>query len=87
MAFDCNLLMKEPKPMVNASETSRTTAENLVIMTLGLNIENIDDKNKVTIVNFEFDYLVISAEGNWFDREGEELFSEDNIILKKMTRN
>ena len=67
MAFNCNFSMKKTLPAINTSETARRNVEDLMVFTLIIDIEDVDDKNKVTVVDFELDYFVVSVEGNGFD--------------------
>ena len=81
MTFNCNLLMKKTLSAIDTSETARRNVEYLVVFTLIIDIEDVDDKNKVTVVNFKLNDFVISVEGNGFDGKWKKLFSEQNVMM------
>ena len=84
MAFYCNLIVIETQSAVNTSEAAKGTVEDLVIFTLRINIEDADDKNEVTIINFQSNDFVISVEGNGLNGEWKKLFSQENAIFNKL---
>jgi len=84
MAFYCNLFVKETQSAVDTSKTAKRTVKDLVISTLRIDIENVDDKNEVTIVNFQSNHFVISIEGNGLNGKCEKIFSKENVVFKKL---
>ena len=59
--------MKKTLSAIDTSETARRNVEYLVVFTLSVDIEDVDDENKVTIIDFELNDFTISVEGNGLD--------------------
>ena len=59
--------MKKTLSAINTSEIARRNVEDLMVFTLIIDIEDADDQNKVTVVDFELNDFVISVKGNGLD--------------------
>jgi hypothetical protein len=75
--------MKKTKSTVNYSLGALKRIRYAMILTFSFNIENINDENKIPIVDFELNDFVIFIEGNRLNRKWEKLFSKQNVLLKE----
>jgi hypothetical protein len=84
VAFYCNLLIKEPLSTEHPSKAARHRVANLMIFAFSFNIEDINDENETTIIDFDLNNLTIPTKGNGFNRKIKGLLSKENIMLKKL---
>ena len=84
MAFDRNLLFKESQSEIDHSKAAKWAVENFVVFALRVDIEYANDKDEVAIVDFEENDFIIFVEFKRLQRKRMVLFSEINVIRKKL---